>query len=336
MGVTPTRWPREPGWPRWLGWLGAPVTLRRLALASVIANVLIVVGGGTVRLTASGLGCPTWPSCTDGSLTPTREFAAHGIIEFTNRQLTFVLGIVAALTLVAAIVQRRERTLAGWALGIIPIQAVVGGISVKTDLNPWVVSLHFLVSIGIIAVTVVLYRRLQPDPVPAPATNSPALAWLGRAAVLVTAAVLVAGTIVTGAGPHAGDKNASGKVHRNGLDVSSMSQLHADLVMVLIGLTLGLLALVYVIEVPARTRRAVWVLVAVELGQAVIGFVQYFTGVPALLVGLHMFGACILWIAVLGVLLRVQGRPAAPGQTRSGTLNRPKPPADSRRKIESR
>lgn len=291
-------------------WLGRPLALRRLALASIVANVVIVVGGGTVRLTASGLGCPTWPSCTNGSLTPTKAYAVHGIIEFTNRQLTFVLGLVALVTLIAALVQRRERALAGWALGIIPIQAVVGGISVKTDLNPWVVSLHFLVSIGIIAVTVVLYRRLDPSPVaPAAAILSGRAAlplrWLARALVLVSAAVLIAGTVVTGAGPHAGDKNSSGKVHRNGLNVASMAQLHADLVMILIGLTVGLLALVYVIDAGRTARRSVWLLVAVEVAQAGIGYAQYFTGVPAALVGLHMLGACLTWIAVIVVLTRV-------------------------------
>ncbi|HEY2044831.1 MAG TPA: COX15/CtaA family protein, partial [Jatrophihabitans sp.] len=205
---------------RLLAWLGRREVLDKLALASIVGNVVIVVTGGAVRLTGSGLGCPTWPSCTDQSLTPTKQYAIHGLIEFSNRQLTFVLGVIAGVTLVAALVQRRERALAGWALGIIPAQAVVGGISVKTDLNPWVVSLHFLISIGIIAVTVVLYHRLTASDTGQPAAN-PVARWLADTLVAVTAVVLVAGTVVTGAGPHPGDKNASGKVHRNGLNVAS-------------------------------------------------------------------------------------------------------------------
>jgi cytochrome c oxidase assembly protein subunit 15 len=292
------------------GRLRRPDVLRRLALASVAANVVIVVTGGAVRLTGSGLGCPTWPSCTDASLTPTRQYALHGIIEFSNRQLTFVLGLVAALTLVAAVLQRRERALAGWGLGIIPAQAVVGGISVTTDLNPWVVSLHFLVSLAIIAVTVVLHHRLLvPDPPPGgtgPESGEPAARITGlltRGVVAVTAAVLVVGTVVTGAGPHPGDRNASGHVHRNGLNVASMSQLHADLVMILLGLTLGLIALLLAVRAGARLTRAASIVLAAELGQGAVGYAQYFTGVPAPLVAVHMLGACLLWIAVLHLAL---------------------------------
>ncbi|UQX90186.1 COX15/CtaA family protein [Jatrophihabitans telluris] len=312
---------------RLLGWLDRPTVLRRLALASVIANVVIVVTGGAVRLTGSGLGCPTWPSCTDSSLVPTKAYALHGIIEFTNRQLTFVLGVVAVLTLVAALRQHTERALAAWALGIIPAQAVVGGISVKTQLNPWVVSLHFLISIVIIAIALVLYARLAAWPAPAVPLN-PVVGRLAQALVLAGAAVLIAGTVVTGAGPHPGDKNASGRVHRNGLNVASMSQLHADLVMVLVGLSLGMLALVYAVGAGRAVRRAVWILLAVEAAQAAIGYAQYFTGVPAGLVGLHMLGACLLWIAVIGVRLRVLG--VHRGANSGPTAEEPRPVRRSR------
>ena len=138
-------------------WFASPRVLTGLAIASIVANCGIVVTGGAVRLTSSGLGCPTWPSCTDSSLTPTRQAATHGLIEFTNRQLTFVLGAIALATLIAAVVQRRRVALAALALAIIPVQAVIGGISVLTDLNPWVVALHFLTSMAAIAVTVLLW-----------------------------------------------------------------------------------------------------------------------------------------------------------------------------------
>lgn len=284
---------------RWLPrGVQTPGWLRGLALASVVANVVIVVTGGAVRLSDSGLGCPTWPSCTDASLTPTKQYAIHGVIEFANRQLTFVLVIVALATWLVAMAVRQQRGLATLAALGIPAQAVLGGFTVLTHLNPWLVALHFLLSMAIIAVTFLLWWRLGPVTVDVP---QPAR-LLVLATVAVTAATLVIGTVVTGSGPHAGDKDSSGMVHRTGLDVSSMSQLHADSVMVLIGLTVGLAALVYVLGTGALARRAVLVLLGVELGQGIIGFTQYFLDVPPLLVALHMLGACLVWLAALRVL----------------------------------
>ena len=134
-------------------------TLPRLAAASVIVNVLIVVTGGAVRLTGSGLGCPTFPSCGDGSLTPTRAFGAHGIIEFTNRQLTFVVVAVVGATLLAAILDKREIKLAALLAASIPAQALLGGLTVLTHLNPWLVALHFLLSVAIIANAFTVWSR---------------------------------------------------------------------------------------------------------------------------------------------------------------------------------
>jgi cytochrome c oxidase assembly protein subunit 15 len=287
-------------------WLNSSVALRRWALASVVANVVIVVTGGAVRLTNSGLGCPTWPSCTDASLTPTKAYSFHGIIEFTNRQLTFVLVIIAVATWLAAMAQRRERRLATVAALGIPAQAVLGGFTVLTHLNPWLVAAHFLLSMSIIAVTTWLWWRVRAGssftPVPDAARR------LVQVTLAATAAVLVLGTIVTGSGPHAGDKDSSGKVHRTGLKVASMAQLHADSVMVLIGLSMGVLAVAYALHADASLRRAAAVLVGVELAQGVIGYTQYFLHVPPLLVALHMFGACLVWIAALRVVLLVEPR----------------------------
>src|SRR5579885_873160 len=153
-------------------------------LSTLIANTLIVITGGAVRLTDSGLGCPTWPSCTDSSLTPTKQYAIHGIIEFSNRQLTFVLAVVAVATWLVAMALRRERALATVAALGIPAQAVLGGLTVLTHLNPWLVALHFLLSMAIIAVTFALWWRLrgvEPDVAP-PA----AAVWLTRVTVAVT------------------------------------------------------------------------------------------------------------------------------------------------------
>jgi cytochrome c oxidase assembly protein subunit 15 len=284
--------------------LRGAVAYRRLALASVVANVVIVVTGGAVRLTDSGLGCPTWPRCTDASLTPTKKYAVHGIIEFTNRQLTFVLVVIAVATWLIAMARMQERLLATLAALGIPAQAVLGGFTVLTHLNPWLVGLHFLLSMGILVLTFWLWWRVRGSD---PAANvPPAARHLGRLVALVSVVVLVLGTIVTGAGPHAGDTNSSGKVHRNGLMVSSMAQLHADSVMVLIGVSVGLLALLYAVHAAEPVRRAAWVLFGVELAQGVIGYTQYFLHVPPLLVALHMLGACLLWLAALHVLARME------------------------------
>jgi heme a synthase len=286
---------------RWLpGWLQTRTALRRLALVSVIANVAIVVTGGAVRLTDSGLGCPTWPKCTDTSLTPVRANAVHGVIEFTNRQLTFVLVIIAVATWVVAMARREQRALATAAALGIPAQAVLGGFTVLTHLNPWLVAAHFLLSMALIAVTFVLWWRLGRRST-AEAILSPAAVVLARLTVAVTVAALVIGTVVTGSGPHAGDKAEDGTVRRIGLQVSSMAQLHADSVMVLIGLTVGLLLLARAVHASVAVQRAATVLLGVELAQGVIGYTQYFLHVPPLLVGLHMLGACLVWLAALRV-----------------------------------
>jgi heme a synthase len=301
------------------GWTRAAGTLRRLALASVIANVAIVLTGGAVRLTGSGLGCPTWPSCTDRSLTPTRQYAAHGLIEFTNRQLTFVLVLLVLATLAAALLRRTERGLAVLLAASIPAQAVLGGITVLTKLNPWTVAGHFLLSIGIIAVAYLLWWRVREPavkPVPEPAGR--ALAGTGWLLAGLTAAVLMAGTVVTGSGPHAGDKGAT---HRIQIAPSSITQLHADLVMLLIGVTAGLVLLAGA----GPVRRAGWWLLGIELAQGGIGYLQYFTGVPAPLVALHMLGACAVWLAALTVLGTLAVRPfrTAGGQRPPSGADRP-------------
>jgi cytochrome c oxidase assembly protein subunit 15 len=291
---------------RWPAWLDSPRLLRELALASVVANVVIVVTGGAVRLTGSGLGCPTWPKCTGASLTPTPAHSFHGVIEFANRQLTFVLGFIAVVTLIIAYRQCRELPLATMAFLGIPAQAVMGGVTVLTDLNPWTVAAHFLLSMSIIAVTAVLWWRLRADN----AAGFLPARILARLIVVAGVVVLALGTVVTGTGPHAGDKGAR---HRIGLDPSGVAQLHADAVMVLVGLTAGLVVLLRATGADAHTRRTAWWLLGVELGQGVIGYVQYFTHVPAGLVAVHMLGACLVWIAALRVLLSVQAGVRAAG-----------------------
>ena len=273
---------------RWAGW------------ASVVANIGIVVTGGAVRLTGSGLGCPTWPRCTDESFRPHGELEFHSAIEFGNRLLTFVLVAVAVLLFVAALrTRRRDLVRLSVVLGLgIPAQAVIGGITVLTELNSWIVSLHLLLSLGLAALSV---RFLQVLDRPVPPARGPAvaLAW----GVLATAwVVFYLGTIVTGAGPHAGDA----ATERNGLDPAQWSQLHADAVFLLLGLTVGLVVTLLVQRAPRPAVQAALVLLGIELGQGVIGFVQYFTDLPVLLVGLHLLGAAVLSASVTWTLLRVR------------------------------
>jgi cytochrome c oxidase assembly protein subunit 15 len=272
-----------------------------LAWANLVANIAIVVTGGAVRLTDSGLGCPTWPRCVGDSLVPHAKLGANGAIEFTNRTLTLVVGATLLATFVVALVQRRQVRLALLCLAGIPAQAVLGGIVVLTDLNPWLVAAHFLLSAAIIAATLLLWWRLGDRPafpVPEP------VGWLARGLVAVTALALAAGTVVTGAGPHAGDVK-NGAVRRIDLPIAGVAQLHADLVMVLIGLTLGAVVAGYALRL-VPLRQSALVLLAVELAQGAIGYTQYFLHVPPLLVGLHMLGACLVWIAALRVLLQVR------------------------------
>jgi cytochrome c oxidase assembly protein subunit 15 len=275
--------------------------LRPFAWATLLANCGLVVTGGAVRLTGSGLGCPTWPRCTDESFTPHGALDMHSAIEFGNRMLTFVLVAVALATFVAAW-QTGRRDLRRLALALalgIPAQAVIGGITVLTDLNPWIVSFHLLCSLAIIGLSVVFLQRIDhPDPVVArgPVVG---LAWATFAAAWL---VLYIGTIVTGSGPHAGDLDSP----RNGLDPLQFSQLHADAVFLFVGLTLGLLFALHAVDAGRTARTAVLVLLGLELAQGAIGFVQYFTDLPIVLVGLHMLGAAAISASVTWVLVRVR------------------------------
>jgi cytochrome c oxidase assembly protein subunit 15 len=280
--------------------------LRRLAVASLVANILIVGTGGAVRLTASGLGCPTWPSCTENSLVNTPEHGIHGFVEFGNRLLTFALAAVVVATLVAAFRDRPRRkdvlVLSAALVAGIPLQAVIGGITVLTQLNPWVVMLHFLASMLLIAVAMLLVRRTREPEGPLVPVVPGAVRSLAVLTMVALVAVVYVGAVVTGSGPHAGDRDA----RRTGLDPELMSQLHADLVFLLLGLSIGLWLALRAVGAPAAAVRAAALFVALELAQGVIGFVQYFTDLPIVLVGLHMLGASVLVAAGVHVMLALR------------------------------
>jgi cytochrome c oxidase assembly protein subunit 15 len=277
-----------------------------LAVASLVVNVLIVVTGGVVRLTGSGLGCPTWPRCTEESFTPHGAMTVHAAIEFGNRLVTFLIAAVAIATFVAAWRTGRpalRRLALVLALGV-PAQAVLGGVTVLTDLNPWIVAGHLLVSLAMICVAVVLVRRVrEPDTDPVP-TTADGVRWLAWAIFWCGWTVLYVGTVVTGSGPHAGDAEAP----RNGLDPRSVSQLHTDLVFLLLGLTVAIVLVLRSAEAPRRLRDAATLLLAVELAQGVVGFAQYFTGLPVVLVGLHLLGAALTAAAMTWLVLGTRDR----------------------------
>ena len=274
-------------------------TVVRWAWASVVANTLIVFTGALVRLTESGLGCPTWPRCTDESFVPHRALGVHGAIEFGNRMFTYVLVAVAVGTLVAVwrwsgTSTTTRRTAVVLALGI-PFQGVIGGITVLTDLNPWIVALHLLLSMGLIAGSVLLVVQVRGAvgrPVPA---RSVALTRLTFAALIV---VVYLGTIVTGSGPQAGDADSP----RNGLDPQVMSHVHASGVYVLVGLTLVTLVALR----GTAAGRVALLLLGLELLQGTIGFVQYFTDLPVALVAAHLVGAAILVATGSRLMLAVE------------------------------
>jgi heme a synthase len=277
------------------------VRVRRLAVASLIGQTLLVVTGGAVRLTASGLGCPTWPRCTETSLVNTAEMGIHGFIEFGNRLLTFALAAVAALMLVYLWNLRKERRdlflLALGLLASIPAQAIIGGITVLTNLNPWVVGLHFLVSMALVVFATLLVNRAFGRTGRFMAARHPALPGIMRpvtaAVALFSALAVMLGVVVTGAGPHAGDADAP----RNGLDWDLFSHIHAMPAYLVTAGTLVALALVFLRRIPGPFRTAVLGLLGVTVLQAIIGFTQYYNGIPALLVAAHMLGAALLMVA---------------------------------------
>jgi cytochrome c oxidase assembly protein subunit 15 len=286
----------------------------RTLIANLAAQTGIVLTGATVRLTASGLGCPTWPECVAGSIAPTSDQteAFHKYIEFGNRLLTFVLLIVAIASLVAVYKQNQERKLAGLdnrrkltilALGILAgifFQAILGGISVLTGLNPLIVAAHFMVSIGLITIaTLLLVKARESDGTSSLQVAKPINIGL-RVHIWLALAVIVLGTLVTGSGPHAGDTN---DIVRLGLDFRDIATTHAALVWLFVGLTSGLLVALHATSAPKVITKQAWYVFGICMAQGAVGYTQFFTGLPWALVALHVLGACLLWIFSLKLYL---------------------------------
>ena len=276
--------------------------LSPLALALLISQAAIVVTGGVVRLTGSGLGCPTWPECTPGSYFPVEnqvEGIFHSWIEFANRLLTFALVLFALATLIAVVRSGRKdlRILAaGQFLGIFG-QGVLGGITVLTNLNPLTVAAHFLLSIILIAGATSLHSRRKGAAVKARVRGR--LDGYSKFHVVWAALVIVLGTIVTAVGPHAGDRD----VPRLDLKIQEVARMHSISVFILI-----IFSIVYYMhkEISALTKRRIRIFLGISLAQGALGYTQCFLGVPELLVGLHILGTTLVWIAAWRIWLSVQ------------------------------
>ena len=302
-------------------WLADRVTLSPRALrwgttASLIVSVLIVLTGGVVRVTASGLGCPTWPACDATSIAPTPALGIHGLIEFANRVFTGVLIIAVGWAIVAARLQKsrvRALTRLAWSqFWLVVANAVAGGISVLTGLNPWVVALHFMLAIALLTTTTLTWHRARQPVVAAPALRpaSSGLSWALAAATLV---LIMVGTLVSGSGPHSGD---SAQVPRMGFVWADVTVFHAVLGTVTLLVAVALLILLRGDLNGRLARRRVAFFVVVVVLQGAVGTVQALNGLPEALVAIHLLGAALVWIGALRVLLD-----ANPGLFRS----RPEP-----------
>ncbi len=300
-------------------------SMRRLALAGVIADTVIMSTGAAVRLSASGLGCPDWPQCSAADIVASKnagQTLLNTWIEFSNRLLNFPLVIIAGLIFIATWQYRpdgkRRRDLvwlgATQPLGVVA-QAVIGGIVVLTSLNPAAVSVHFLVSAAIVAAAVALHARCTQEPgtsgAPSAAGVRRDLRLISAALVAVTCVMLAAGTVVTGTGPLAGHADTP----RYKLPLEGVTQLHADIGWLMAGLAVALVLGLRLSGAPPRAVRAGWIMLAALGSQGVIGYVQYFTHLPAGLVWVHVTGSVLVWIAVLRLFFAVRERrpqPAAP------------------------
>ncbi|MFG2001227.1 heme A synthase [Spirillospora sp. NPDC048911] len=324
--------PRNPLTRAWGAvWHPTAASMRFLALLGVIGNAGIIATGGAVRVTKSGLGCPDWPKCTGDSLVPTAHpdhSAVNMAIEFGNRMLTFLVLAIGVAVFVAALRLRPRRRdlllLASAQPASVFAQAIVGGIVVLTKLHPASVGVHFLVSPALLIFCVALWVRAGEGDGPVRALVGQGVRRLTLALVGVTALLMVAGTVVTGTGPHAGDAES----RRWGFNIEDVARVHSAIAWLTVALTVVLLVVLRRTGAPAALQRRAVELFAIEMAQGVIGYVQYFTGVPAVLVVLHMLGSAIMWIAALRLVFATRDRgPLATATPAPETLEASRPEA---------
>ena len=270
--------------------------MRIVVWLSLIAQSGIAVTGAFVRLTASGLGCPTWPLCTEESLVNTPEMGIHGVIEFGNRLLTIALLIIAVAVLVVFWRMRKDRRDLWWMgvglLVVVPVQAVIGGISVWMQLNPYVVGLHFIVSVAATVVAMLIVLRVRDNERVADIRSIPAVSWLVG---VVTGVGIVLGVLTTGSGPHAGDADAP----RNGLNSEILQHFHAWFAYASVALVV-----IAFIRSAGLARRSWLVLLTGFAFQIAIGLLQARTGLPVELVGIHVLAAMVVTCFVTTAVYR--------------------------------
>jgi cytochrome c oxidase assembly protein subunit 15 len=275
----------------------SPPAYRRVTLFALLALTFIVVTGGAVRLTGSGLGCPDWPTCAENRVVAPWEY--HAMVEFVNRTITGLVSVAVMLAVLGSVVRRpRRKDLLWLSVGLVAGvlgQIVLGGLTVLFELKPGFVMAHFLLSMVLLANAVVLHHRAGRPAGPTRPAVGPDLLALGRLEVAATALVIFLGTIVTSSGPHGGDEDAE----RLPFLLPDVTRLHGMAVMLLLVVTLVTLWKLRRAGVDHRILRRSEVLLAVLVAQGALGYVQYFTGVPALLVGFHIAGATAVWVAVL-------------------------------------
>lgn len=304
---------------RIIAWLPDRVDARLKVIAWVylVGQIVLVGTGGLVRLTASGLGCPTWPKCTADSIVNTPEMGIHGFIEFGNRVLSALLGVVAILAFLMILRLRKRRPDLFWIALVaglaIPAQAVVGGLSVLSGLNPYVVGLHFVVSIALVALCTAFVVRVYAVPGPRVLAVPGWFAGLTHITSAVVAVTILVGILTTGSGPHAGDANAP----RNGLNPEILQHVHAIPAYVTFALTLVLVVGSFRYRT-TPVHRFTQYLLAVELVQIAVGLIQANTGLPGILVGIHMTLAALLAAAMTAVVMALKA-PAAQPDARDGS-----------------
>ena len=295
----------------------SPSAYRRITLFALLALTFIVVTGGAVRLTGSGLGCPDWPTCAENRVVAPWEY--HAMVEFVNRTITGLVSVAVMLAVLGSLVRRpRRRDLLWLSIGLVGGvlgQIVLGGLTVLFELKPGFVMAHFLLSMVLIANAVVLHHRAGRPAGPTRPAVGGELLTLGRLGLVAAALTIFLGTVVTASGPHGGDE----EVERLPFLLPDVARLHGIAVMLFLALTLVVLwKLRRAGAGPAIERRGE-VLLAVVVAQAALGYVQYFTGVPALLVGFHIAGATAVWIAVLRLHLAFRTPVATAGDEPDST-----------------
>ncbi|MBO0856068.1 MAG: heme A synthase [Nocardia sp.] len=294
---------------------------RIIALAVIVTQAGISVTGSVVRVTSSGLGCPTWPQCFPGSFTPVAHAevpAIHQAVEFSNRMLTFAVTLCAALIVLAVVRARRRREVIvyAWLMpGGTVVQAVLGGITVRTGLLWWTVSVHMLASLIMVWLATLLFVKVGESDDGVDVAQVPApLRWLTVLSAVAMAGTVIAGTMVTGAGPHAGDQSADHPVRRLQIEIVTLVHAHAELLVAYLALLIGVGFGLAAVGMSRAIRLRLIVVVATVCAQAMVGMVQYFTHVPAALVVLHVGGAtaCIAATAALWASLRTRELVGAP------------------------